>query len=224
VGDKAKAKAKAKKKRDANQPTPKPGKKKSLVVKVLMMAIVLILSTWIGLYSLKVEKGPWDWKEAEWSGFLTFSKEQVEAARKQVEEVDWEELKEKVTAKTKELWNRIPELEEKLEAKLAALRGKKKAAASKTGEPGPMAASAAPSSEELGCETLRLAIGEYKGSMDNQKKLKKAKALFQKAQDHLMKAYEEAEAAGDAEHATEIEGYIMQCNVYLEDCSKREMM
>ena len=32
------------------------------------------------------------------------------------------------------------------------------------------------------------------------------------------------EASGDAASQSEIEGYLQQCNVYLEDCSKRQTL
>ncbi|MGE0709505.1 MAG: hypothetical protein AB7T09_16125 [Planctomycetota bacterium] len=221
----ADTKKKPAQKRDPNQPTPKPPKKSKLIPKLLVSAVVVILLTWMGMYSVQVEKGPWDWEGSDWTGFLTFSRQQVEEARKKVEEVDWDAVKDKVTAKTKELWNRVPELEQKLEQKLAQLRGDKQdGETKKSGSAEPVAASAQPSHLQLGCEKLQLAIRSYKKSMNSQAELKKAKQLFQEAQDLLTKAHEEAEKAGDEQGATEIEGYLQQCNVYLEDCSKRETL
>lgn len=222
MADKSK---KPKPKRDPNQPTPKPPKKRSPIPKLILSAAVVILATWMTMYSAQVGRGPWDWSGDDWSGFLTFSKAQVEAAKKKVQEVDWEKVKDKVTAKTKELWHKVPELEQKLEAKLAQLRGdKQQQAEGKAPTQGTPPAVVEPTTLERGCETFRMGIRHYKQSMDDQGELKKAKALFHEARELLEKAHGEAEAKGDTAQATEIEGYIQQCQIYLEDCSKREVL
>ena len=226
MADKSKSKkSKPKPKRDPNQPTPKPPKKRSPIPKLLLSATFVILATWMTMYSAQLGRGPWDWEGDDWSGFLTFSKGQVEAAKKKVAEVDWEKVKDKVTAKTKELWNKVPELEQKLEAKLDQLRGgKQKKVEGKGPQDGLPAAVVEPTTLERGCETFRMGIRHYKQSMDSQAELKKAKKLFLEARELLEKAYGEAEAEGDTAQATEIEGYIQQCQIYLEDCSKRETL
>src|SRR5688500_16119952 len=107
-------------KRDPNQPVPKP--RGSLLKKALYLSIggcLSIVLLWGALYSTQIGKTPNDWSSEEWSGFLTFSKQQVDEARQNVESVDWNALKDKVTEKTKELWNDVPAWEQKLEAKLA---------------------------------------------------------------------------------------------------------
>lgn len=112
--------------RDKNQPTPKPAKKGgvgALALKALLAGATAIVVLWMGLYSVEVGKGPWAWSGAEWSGFVTFSRKQVDDAREQVEQVDWAALGDKITEKTHQLFDDAPEWEKKLEAKLAQLRG-----------------------------------------------------------------------------------------------------
>jgi hypothetical protein len=221
-----------KKKRDPNQPTPKPKKKKGgLILKVLLSGAIGLVSVWMALYSMQLGKAPNSWDKNEWNGFLTFSKQQIEDAKAKVEKVDWEGLKDKVTAKTKELWSKTPELEASLEKTLARIRGDKpaeKRVDSKTGPVDTPAAAIEPSDLEIGCEAMRDATRAYKKSMttegNDQAQLKKAKKLFRKAQDHLTRAHAQSEQAGDETQTAEIEGYIQQCNVYLEDCSKRETL
>lgn len=220
-----------KKKRDPNQPTPKPKKKKSgLILKVLLSGAIGLVSVWMALYSMQLGKPPTSWDGDEWDGFLSFSKQQIEEAKQKAENVDWDALKDKVTAKTKELWSKAPELEASLEKTLARIRGEKPAARvdSKTGPMETPAAAIEPTDLELGCEAMRDATRAYKKSTtsegNDQAQLKKAKKLFQKAQDHLTRAHAQSEQAGDETQTAEIEGYIQQCNIYLEDCSKRETL
>ena len=225
--DKAK-KATGKRKRDRNQPTPKP-KKRSKVPGLIVGAVLSVLLLWVGLYSAEVGKAPTSWTSEEWSGFLTFSEQQVAEARRNVEQIDWDSLGAKITAETKQLWEKVPDLEQKLEQKLAELRGTRQEAPA-GGAPAkaddeqkaPAAVPAQPTSLELGCEALREAIGHYRKSMNDQDKLRAAKKEFRAAQVHLEAAY--AEAEGDPAQQAEIEGYLMQCNTYLEDCSKRETL
>jgi len=226
----ADSKKKAPKKRDPNQPTPKPKKKKSgLIMKVLLSGTIGLVSVWMALYSMQLGKAPTSWSNDEWSGFLTFSKQQIEDAKSKVEKVDWEALKGKVTAKTKELWSKTPELEASLEKTLARLRGDKPAKTgervdSKTGTMETPAAAIEPSDFVIGCEAMRDASKAYGKIMtpdgSDQAQLKKAKKLFLKANEHLSRAHAQSERDGDAAQTAEIEGYIQQCNVYLEDCSK----
>src|SRR5690606_30169941 len=83
---------------------------------------------------------------------------------------------------------------------------------------------ATPSSLELGCEAFREGIRHYKKSMNSQDELRRAKGKFREAYTHLEAAYAQAEEKGDQALMNEIEGYLQQCNVYLEDCSKRETL
>ena len=222
--------AEEKKKRDPNQPTPKPKKKSGgLIMRVIVSGVIGLVGVWMALYSMQLSKAPTSWSKDEWSGFVTFSMDQVKEAKAKVEKVDWDALKDKVTAKTKELWAKSPELEKSLERTLARIRGEKEAKTgervdSKTGA-GQPAAVIQPTDLELGCEALREATQLYtKKTVTaegvNQAELKKAKKLFQKAQDHLSRAHAQAQTANDEGLAAEIEEYIQQCNQYLEDCSK----
>ena len=69
-----------KQKRDPNQPVPKRPKKKTLVLKVLLLGALLLVGVWGGLYSVQLGRGPWGWSGEDWSGFATFSQEQVSEA------------------------------------------------------------------------------------------------------------------------------------------------
>jgi hypothetical protein len=231
-------------KRDPNQPTPKAGKRSvgALAIKLALGALVAVLTVWTGMYSVEIERGPWAWTPEDRAGFLTFSRAQVDEARANVESVDWDALKNKLTAKSRELWNDAPSWEQKLEAKLAQLRGgDAPKAATTTDAPTatdattptttdatktPQAAVTAPepTSLERGCDAMRRGIGHYKRSMNSQAELKKAKAELRQAYTHLEAAHAEAQGRGDQAQASEIEGYLQQCNVYLEDCSKRETL
>lgn len=229
-------------KRDPNQPTPKAGKRSvvALALKLAIGAVVAILTVWTGMYSVEIERGPWAWTPEDRAGFLSFSRAQVDEARQNVESVDWDALKNKITAKSRELWNDAPAWEQKLEAKLAQLRGGGAAkptdgAATTDGTPDatsteatktPQAAVPAPepTSLERGCDAMRDGIRSYKKSMNSQAELKRAKAKLREAYTHLEAAHAEAQGRGDQAQASEIEGYLQQCNVYLEDCSKRETL
>jgi len=218
------AEDKEKPKRDPNKPFPKPKARKTVVLKFAVAATTVVLITWMGLYSAKVGKPPWAWDEQERTGFVDYSKDQIEEARAnvrdQLKNVDWDKL---------------VQIEDKLQKKLAELRAKRGAKAG-AGDPGATttpetagaegqpAAVVEPTELELGCDALQMGIRHYKKSGKSQSELRKAKGLFHEAREHLEKAYNKADADGDAAAASEIEGYMMQCNVYLEDCSKREIL
>lgn len=233
-------------KRDPNQPTPKAGKRSvgALAIKLLLGGVVAVLILWTGMYSAEIGRGPWEWTPEDRSGFLTFSRAQVDEARANVESVDWDKLKDKLTAKSRELWNDAPAWEQKLEAKLAQLRGTGAPQPPKGAEPAtatdgttpatstdaatktPQAAVTArePTSLERGCEAMSEGMRHYKKSMGSQAELKKARAKFREAYTQLEAAHGQALARSDQAQASEIEGYLQQCNVYLEDCSKRETL
>lgn len=234
----AKSEPKPKPKRDPNQPLPKPKKRGGLILKVAVGGGLLLVTVWGGLFYL--EKGRMPWEDP--SGFANFSQDQVNDA---VASVDWESLKGKITEQTRKLYESVPALEQKLDATLARLRGAngqpgegQTAAAPTEGGEQPAAAmvqNARPSTYELGCQTLRDAIQVYKRSVPNgkgdkrseaemQRELRSARGEFEKARDQLEKAHGEAEARGDEAQVTEIEEVLMQCNTYLEDCSKRQTL
>jgi hypothetical protein len=162
-----------------------------------------------------------------------------------VSSVDWEALKGKITEHTRKLYESVPDLEKKLDATLARLRGGQQPAREQASagqqqaqsgqQPPAVVQNAHPSAYELGCETLREAIRTYKRSVPSgagdrrsdkemQKELRAAKGQFEKARDQLEKAHREAETAGDQALVSEIEEVLMQCNTYLEDCSKRQTL
>jgi hypothetical protein len=204
------------------------------VVKLVASALVCLIIVWGGLYSVQVGRGPWAWSGDDWGGFVTFSRAQVAEAQAQVESVDWASLGDKITEKTRGLWDAMPVWENKLEQKLAQLRGQRTSQpVNAEGQPNaaPTATSTAPPASvepaaktdlEVGCEAMRDGIRHYRRSMNDQGELRAAKAKFRTAYTHLEKAYNEAEAKGEQAQVAEIEGYLMQCNTYLEDCSKRE--
>lgn len=218
-------------KRDPNQPLEKPKKRRFLLVKLAVAGLMILNTTWMSLYSFDIGRGPWAWSREDWTGFVTFSKQQAsdasEAVRAQVAEIDW-----------KELWDRATALEDQLEEKLAELRGKRQqpnatapagATATEARPEGEEAAPAAipapePSAYEQGLEAMREGIRHYKKSNDSQAELKKAKASFRAAYDHFEAAIAEAQDRNDEQRAVEVEGYLQQCNLYLEDCSKREIL
>lgn len=223
-------KAPQRKRRDPNQPLPKPHKRKGVLLKLLVGGATAVLLLWVSLYSAQLGRAPWAWSGEDFAGFLTFSRAQVDEARKQVEAVDWEALASKITERTRELWDKVPDLEARLEAKLAELRGQGQgggaAPTPAEGEASPPPTAVAPGSARLeqGCLAFREGIRHYRKSMDSQVELKQAKARFQEAQDHFGAAYQEAEQAGDAEAQAEAEGYLMEVQTYLQDCSKRETL
>lgn len=236
----AKSEPKPKPKRDPNQPLPKPKQRGGLILKVAVGGALLLVTVWGGLFYLEKGRIPDDPAE-----FANFSREQVNDA---VASVDWESLKGKITEQTRKLYESVPALEQKLDATLARLRGGQQpgegqtAAAPTEGGEQPAAAmspnmvqNARPSPYELGCQTLRDAIQVYKRSVPNgkgdkrsdaemQRELKTARGEFEKARDQLEKAHGEAEARGDQAQVNEIEEVLMQCNTYLEDCSKRQTL
>lgn len=225
-------------KRDPNQPLAKAEPSKgSKLVKLLAGGLVLIVVALAGMYSAKIGRMPWEWSQEDSTGFVDFSKQQAVDAADAAQKVDWETVKGSITEKTRELWEKIPAFEAELDKKLAELQGKRTQAAAPApstagGAPGtstaaaPAAAATPPEPTDLekGCSALRDGIRLYRGSMNDQKKLKASKAEFRKAYEHLEKAHAAAEAANDAQAVQEIEGYLMQTNTYLEDCSKRETL
>lgn len=236
----AKSEPKPKPKRDPNQPLPKPKKRGRLVAKVLVGGVLLLVGVWGALFYMEKGRMPWD----DPGEFANFSRDQVNEA---VASVDWEALKGKITAQTRKLYESVPDLERKLDATLARLRGGQageagqpgaEGAAATGGEGGQPAAvvqNARPSTYEQGCQSLRDAMQTYKRSVPSgkgdrrsdaelQRELKSAKGQFEKARDQLEKAHGEAEAAGDQTLVNEIEEVLMQCNTYLEDCSKRQTL
>lgn len=235
-------KSKPKPKRDPNQPLPK--RPKGRLKKLLALGLVLIAGAVVGGYSLHSGRPPWEWQQEDVQGIADYTQAQVKDA---VASVDWEALKGKITEQTRRLYEGVPQLEQKLDATLARLRGQPqggepaksgetgKAEAATPGQPAVSVPPRTPTTYEQGCETLREAIQVYKRSFPGgkgdkrsdkelQKELKAAKELFRRAYDQLGKAHEEAEQRGDAKEAEEIEGVLMQANTYLEDCSKRETL
>lgn len=209
-------------KRDANQPLSKPRKRKGVILKAVFAAVFVILSVWVGLYSMQIGKIPTDWTGEDVSGFWTFSKAQVDEAKSNLENVDWKRFGEK----TKKLWDRVPELEKKLELKLASLRKKKQTAPPKAaGEEAPAEPVDLPPTElELGCEAMRAGMRHYRNAMNSQDELKKARGLFETAQKHFEVAEREAAARDDDAEQQEILGYIEECQKYLYDCLKLEKL
>jgi hypothetical protein len=205
--------------RDPNQPYPKARPKRRLILKTAAAALVALGIVWTTGYSMKIGKPPWEWGEEETAGLGDYVQEQVEEAKSNLEKVDWGKFGEQ----TKALWEKVPDLEKKLEAKLATLREKKATAPSTSGsdasEP-PAAVEPPPPTElELGCEAMRDGIRHYRKSMNSQKELKKARDKFEKAQTHLERAQSEAT---DAAERQEIAGYQQDCQQYLYDCIKLE--
>lgn len=230
-------------KRDPNQPLPKP--KGGALKKIVLFAVgglFSIVVLWAGLYSAQIGKLPHEWSEQDQQGFVDYSKQQVDDARKNVENVDWNALKDKVTETTRQLWNDVPAWEQKLEAKLAQLRGDRAtttpgktttttgsapatttgSAPATTSSAPPAAVSSEPSEFEKGCVAMKDAIAVYRKSVNSQAELKRSKGMFHTASKHFEKAHAEAQARGDEAALQEIEGYMQQCNMYLIDCSKRE--
>lgn len=236
-------KSKPKPKRDPNQPYPK--KKGGKLGKLLAGGLLLIALAIVGAYSLHTGRPPWEWGKDDVQGIADYTQSSVKEA---VGSVDWEALKGKITEKTRQLYDGAPDLEKKLEETLARLRGQPqppadgakpeetaKADGAKTDTPAAAVPPRAPTPYEQGCETLREAIQVYKRTLPSgkgdkrsdkelQKELKAAKGLFEKAQDQLTRAHEEAEKRGDEKEAGEIEGVLEQTNSYLFDCSKRETL
>lgn len=224
-------------KRDPNQPTPKPARRSVLgsSLKLIVSGAVVLVVAFVTLYSVQIGRPPWAWSSEDKQGFVDYSKAQVDEARAQVESVDWAKLKDKITEKTRQLWEGAGAWEQKLDAKLAELRGggapapstTAQAGATSTATPPPQPAAvepAPPSSLELGCDAFRAGIRHYKKSMNSQDELRAAKGKFREAYTHLEAAHAQAQQKGDQAQADEIEGYLQQCNIYLEDCSKRETL
>lgn len=229
--DKKDTKGQKRPRRDPNQPTPKPARRGGLAsaIKLAIGGAVVLAVGFAALYSVQIGRPPWQWSSEDQQGFVDYSKAQVDEARAQVENVDWAALKDKITAKTRQLWDQAGSVERTMETKLAQLRGGDPhpagAAASSTEAAQPAVVEPAPpSSLELGCDAFRLGIRHYKRSMNSQDELRTAKGKFREAYTHLEAAHTRAQQAGDQAQADEIEGYLQQCNVYLEDCNKRETL
>jgi hypothetical protein len=217
---------KARPKRDPNRPVPKPKKRKGILVKAIGSGVVAILGIWLAMYSVQVGKAPWDWGEEERAGFKDFAQAQVEEAKENIENIDWGKLGEK----TKKLWNDVPDLEAKLEAKLASLRAKKSkqqpavTSPAEDGADGEATAGEASPAEsdafEQGCEAMRLGAGHYRKGVRDQAELRKARKRFEEAAEHFETAHGQARARGDQQAVQEIEGWMQENQTYLYDCVK----
>ncbi len=208
--------------RDKNQPFPKDEPKgtfKGLLAKLLLFVVLFLVTASMVAYSLKIESWPWNWTSENWQGYLTFSQEKAKAAGDEIAAYDWNNLKTKITDKTKGLWNDAPEVGKRIEEKLG---GAKSTTGAKPGEPATAVTPAAgdvSASHRLALETMREGITHYRKSPDDQKELLAAKKCFEDASGHFEKALKET---NDDKAKADIEKELKDCNRYLEDCRARE--
>ena len=217
--------------RDPNQPFPKE-KKASFGAKVLkflvFVAFLLVLATMI-TYSLQIKAWPWEWTPEQWQGYLSFSKEKAQNVEDKVTSYDWDNVKTKVTGKTKELWTEAPGVLEKIEEKLGMKSGgPTKPAPTQPGAPAQPGAPPPPPpapptnvtpERQIALEMMRDAITHYRKSPNDPAELAAAKVGFEGAQGHFEKALKETNDDGAK---SEIQQELKDCNRYLEDCRARE--
>ncbi|RMG15134.1 MAG: hypothetical protein D6731_09000 [Planctomycetota bacterium] len=216
-------KGRSRPRRDPNQPLPKRARPRGRLLRTVAFGVVLVAAALIVGYSLQVGKWPWEWGEAEGSGFVEYSRERFVDMGERLRDIDWSKLGEK----TRKLWDRVPELERRLEEKLARLSRERGAAPAQPGAAGqgsgkegpPDAAVPPPSELELGCRAMRDGVRHYRAGLRDQAELKRARACFERAQEHLERA--QAEAKDEAERA-EVSGYLQENQRYLYDCVKLE--
>jgi hypothetical protein len=209
--------------RDKNQPFPKDeprGTFKGLLAKLLLFAVLFLVTASMVAYSLRIQVWPWAWTSENWKGYLTFSQEKAKAAGDEIAAYDWANLKTKITDKTKSLWNDAPEVGKRIEEKLGGARSSTPA---KPGEPAtsvPASGQAdVTASHRLALETMREGIGHYRKSPDDPRELLAAKKCFEDAAQHFEKALKDT---NDDAAKGEIKKDLENCNKYLEDCRARE--
>jgi hypothetical protein len=213
--------------RDPNQPFPKDEKKSSFGGKVLkflvFVAFLLVLATMI-TYSLQIKAWPWEWTPEQWQGYLSFSKEKAQNVEDKVTNYDWNNLKTKVTGKTKELWTEAPGVLEKIEEKLGMKNSGGTPAKPADGQPAaqpgaPPAPTNVTPERQIALEMMRDAITHYRKSPNDPAELAAAKLGFEGASGHFEKALKET---NDGTAKSEIQQELNDCNRYLEDCRARE--
>lgn len=186
------------------------------LLEVLIAFVFIVVAGSVVSYSVRVGRPPWSWSGDDWQGYLSFSQEKVEKARARVEQVDWANVKTRITENTKSLWDGAPDVLQKLEERLGI--AKKPA-----GSPDPSAPAAAtagdPPELQLGLAALKAGIQHYRASPTDQAELLAAKKCFEEAQGHLEKAVTQVQ--GERQRA-EVQDDLRTCNKYLEDCRSRE--
>ena len=217
-------KSKKKPKRDPNKPLPKIKRAKRKILKLLVTGVVVVLLMWMGMFSAKVERAPWSWTGEDWSGFLTFSREQMDESKRMVEgelaKIDWS----KFTEATKDLYEKVAVWETRVDTKLAELKEERESGEGGGGEA--MSIASEPTAYELGLAQFRDAIAQYRDAVKNRDmgKLRAVKEEFHAADAKLEEAYEEADDADDQGAMQEIEEYRTECNRYIYDCNKLEVV
>lgn len=220
----------------SNKPVPKePPKKGGLggkIVTLLSMAVLIFALVTMQMFSSSIGRMPWDWNKQDWQDYATFSRQTAKDTANKIEqrarEVDWDKLKNQITDKTKELWNKITEVENKIEERLTKERERREAKAG--GDSGgkadagktesATAATPPKSSYEKALEAMRVAVQHYRNSPGSKSALIKSRRNFEKARDLFEKALGEVED----HRKPEIESMIQECNQYIYDCIKREKL
>lgn len=231
-----------KKKKISNQPTPKAPKKASFLNKVIMLGaggVVAFALITMGLYSKSAGVPPWQWSGADWANWVTFSRqtakdasdkmrEKAKQAHEEFQKIDWDNLKTKITEKTKELWGKLTKMEQDIEERLQREQEKREKSIAKadtpegkTDKPPSETSNAKPrekSNYEKSLEAMRTAIRAYRNSPNSNKELKRARENFEKARELMMKAMDEV----PEEQKPEVESMLQECQAYIYDCIKRE--
>jgi hypothetical protein len=203
----------AEKKRDPNQPTPKPKSSlKAKLAKLLLVVALFAVTATMVAYSLRIQVWPWAWNQDQWKGYLTFSQEKAKAAGDEIAAIDWS----KFTDKTKQLWNKAPDVAKDIEEKLSG--SKKTEAATKPADGTPAPGEIGPE-HKLALETMREGITLYRKAPSDPVQFAPAKKKFEEAASHFEKALKET---NDDRQKTDVKKELEDCNKYLEDCRARE--
>jgi hypothetical protein len=198
---------------------PKPESLAARVVRFFVGLVLLVIVAMVIVYSIQIGRTPWDWTIADLDGFLAFSRQRVESATDKVKEIDWANLKTRVTEKTKSLWESAPGVEKKLDDRLSDVKGAntRKRGVEPSVQPAQVSEKATP--YENGLAKMREGIGHYRKSPDDPAELKAAKTCFEEARAFLETALKEEQ---DSARRQEAAHTLDDCNKYLEDCRQRE--
>jgi hypothetical protein len=201
--------------------TPRDAKPGGGFLKLVFLFVLLVAIGLVAAYSAKIGRPPWEWSDKDREGFVEDTKARADAAKTKLESFDWDNLKTRVTDKTRELWNGAPAQDKKLEERQARLKTRAPVKAPLDGAKGSPSGAGERAAQNYadGLDVMREGIAHYRRSPDNPQELTQAKKCFEQARPLLEGAVKEEP---DAERRAEEAQTLDECNKYLEDCRARE--
>jgi hypothetical protein len=225
-----------------DEPARRPGLFRRLFRTIFTIALLLVLALggWsLYAYSLHAGKQPWEWSSPEWNGWWTYTKtlgkdvgtqiaersreagtaagQYASQAYERVKSVEWGNIADQITTRTKELFGRTEEVEQKIEEQ-------KKEVRSSTGGYAPQFSGPAGENYDYGLQWLEKGIAEWKVSVSesantrvlNPTPTERAKRFFERA----VSSFEQAKQL-DAS-LPHVDMFLRQARDYLADSTERQ--